>query len=67
MKKMKKNLINEDIKKMMGLIDYDRGKTLTENKNSNNKKQQLNEQFSIAGLLATAGLGYLAGILLTCC
>jgi hypothetical protein len=28
---MKKNLINEDIHKMMGLIGYNRGKTLTEN------------------------------------
>ena len=37
---MKKNLINEDIRKMMGLIDYDRGKTLTENKT----RQYLSEQ-----------------------
>jgi len=29
---MGKNLINEDIRKMMTLIGYDRGKTLTENK-----------------------------------
>ena len=56
---MKKNLINEDIKKMMGLIDYDRGKTLTENKNINNKKQLLNEFFPPA-ILAAAGIGYLA-------
>ena len=32
---MKKNLIKEDIHKMMGLISYDRGKTLTENKEHN--------------------------------
>jgi len=37
---MKKNLINEDIRKMMGLINYDRGKTLTENKT----RQYLSEQ-----------------------
>ena len=37
---MKKNLIKEDIQKMMGLINYDRGKTLTENKT----RQYLSEQ-----------------------
>lgn len=58
---MKKNLINEDISKMMNLIGYDRGKTLTENKKSN-KEQLLNEIYSpavISGILAAAGLGYL--------
>lgn len=58
---MKKNLINEDIKKMVGLIDYDRGKTLTENKESN-KSKQLNEQAQAllaAQLLGAAGLGYI--------
>ena len=29
---MKKNILSEDIQKMMGLINYDRSKTLTENK-----------------------------------
>jgi len=58
---MKKNLISEDIQKMMGLIDYDRGKTLTENKQRNNKKQLINEIFSVGTLLGTAGLGYLVG------
>ena len=58
---MKKNLISEDIQKMMGLIDYDRGKTLTENKQRNNKKQLINEIFSVGTLLGAAGLGYLVG------
>ena len=57
---MKKNLINEDIRKMMGLISYDRGKTLTENK-ERNEKRQLNEIFNYGTLLAAAGLGYLTG------
>ena len=62
---MKKNLINEDIRKMMGLIDYDRGKTLTENK-EHNKEQSLDEigpafygAPAIAAYLGAAGLGYL--------
>ena len=58
---MKKNLINEDISKMMNLIGYDRGKTLTENQQNNGPKQ-LNEQgvLMIPQLLAAAGIGYLA-------
>ena len=31
---MGKNILSEDIQKMMGLINYDRSKTLTENKNT---------------------------------
>ena len=60
---MKKNLIKEDIHKMMGLISYDRGKTLTENK-EHNKEQSLDEIAgftvpTIAKYLGAAGLGYL--------
>jgi len=51
---MKKNLINEDIRKMMGLINYDRGKTLTENKESNSRKTNLVEYGPIAALAGEA-------------
>ncbi len=54
---MKRGLINEDIQKMMNLINYNRGKTLTENRQTNNR-QQLNE-FVTPAHLAAAGLGFL--------
>ena len=53
---MKKNLINEDIHKMMGLIGYNRGKTLTENK-EHSTPEQLNEIFPALVKIGTLGYG----------
>ena len=48
---MGKNVISEDIQKMVNLIQYDRGRTLTEN------KQQLNE-IAVAPLVIAGAIGY---------
>lgn len=56
---MKKQLVNEDIKKMQSLIGYDRSKTLTENKEVNDSPQLLNE-VDIQTLAKEAGWGALA-------
>jgi hypothetical protein len=56
---MKRGLINEDIQKMMNLINYDRGKTLTENRQST-KGRLLNEQVGALGaILKAAGLSHI--------
>ena len=57
---MKKNLIKEDVYKMMSLMDYDRSKTLTENKKSSPYKQNLNEA-DVSSIAQGAGWGALAG------